>query len=112
MAETFQRAQAALVTTGTDVYGVPAGTDNRAVVLSVLVANVDGTNAASVTCKVKDSGGNVIAGSTIANTISISADGSLELIPNKLILKDGQKLHLIASADGDLEATVSVLEIT
>ena len=112
MAETFNRAQAALVTTGSDVYIAPSGTGTRVVVLSVLVANVDGTNAATVSARLKNSAGNDIGGAMFANTISIPADASLELIANKLVMKEGEKLHLVAGADGDLEATVSVLEIT
>ena len=112
MAETFNRAQAALVTTGTDVFTAPSASGNRVVVLSVLVANVDGTNAATVSARLKNSANNDIPGAQFANTISIPADASLELIANKLVMKEGEKLHLVASADGDLEATVSVLEIT
>jgi hypothetical protein len=113
MAETFNRASNAITTAGVDVYSAPnnAATD-RAVVLSIMVANVDGANAADVTCRLKTSAGNDIAGGLIAKTISVPADSTLELVANKLILKNGEKIHLVASADGDLEATVSVLEIS
>ena len=112
MAETFNRASAALTSTNTtDVYQAPTGAStDRAVVLSCLVANVDGTNAADITLTITDSSDVAIA--KIANTISVPADSTLEAIPNKLILKQGEKIRAQASAASDLEVTVSALEIT
>lgn len=113
MAETFNRASAAITTTAVDVYSCPStASSDRAVVLSVMIANVDGTDNADVTAFIKDSGGNAIAGAKLANTIQVQADSSLELIANKLILKNGETLALQANVDNRLEATVSVLEIT
>lgn len=112
MAETFNRASAALSTTSiTDVYQAPnvANTD-RAVILSCLVANVDGTNSADITLTITDSADASIA--KIANTIQVPADSTLEAIPNKLILKRGEKIRATASAVDDLHVTVSALEIT
>ena len=113
MAEVFNRASADITASGIDIYAAPnnASTD-RAVVLSIMVANIDGTNAADVSCHLKDGAGNSIAGSTLASTISVPADSTLELIANKLVLKNGDTIRLSASADGDLQATVSVLEIS
>jgi antitoxin component of RelBE/YafQ-DinJ toxin-antitoxin module len=112
MAETFNRASASLTaTTITDVYQAPnVAATNRAVVLSCLVANVDGVNAADITLTITDSSNTVIA--RIANTIQVPADSTLEAIPNKLILKQGEKIRATASAANDLEVTISALEIT
>lgn len=112
MAEAFNRASVALSTTSiTDVYQAPnTAAGNRAIVLSCLVANVDGTAAADITVTITDSSDNAIA--KLANTIPVPADSSLELIANKLVLKQGEKLRATASAGGDLEVTVSSLEIT
>jgi hypothetical protein len=112
MAETFNRASAALTTTNiTDVYQAPnvAATD-RAIILSCLVANVDGVNAADITLTISDSADVAIA--KIANTIQVPADSTLEAIPNKLILKRGEKIRATASAANDLEVTISAMEIT
>lgn len=112
MPDTFNRASVALTTTTiTDVYQAPnvAATD-RAIVLSCLVANVDGINNATVTIDITNSSNTAIA--KIANTISVPADSSLEVVANKLVLKQGEKLRATASAGGDLEVTVSALEIT
>lgn len=112
MAETFNRASAVLSSTNiTDVYQAPnAAATNRAVILSCLVSNVDGTNAADITLTITSSSDTAIA--RIANTVQVPADSTLEAIPNKLILKQGEKIRATASAANDLEVTVSALEIT
>jgi hypothetical protein len=111
MAETFNRASVALTTTSiTDVYQAPNVADtDRAIVLSCLVANVDGTNAADITITITNSANTVV--SRIANTIGVPADASLEVIPNKLVLKRGEKLRATASVASRLEVTISALEI-
>jgi hypothetical protein len=111
MAETFNRASVALSTTTiTDVYQAPnvAGTD-RAIVLSCLVANVDGATPCNVTIDITNASNTKIA--TLASTVAVPADASLEVIVNKLVLKQGEKIRATASAASDLEVTVSALEI-
>jgi len=112
MAENFNNASVKLTTTSaTDIYQAPTGNAaDRAIVLSCLVANVDGTNNAQVTVVVTDGSNNVL--STLASTITVPADASLEVIANKLILKQSQKVRATASAANDLEVTLSALEIT
>ena len=112
MAETFNNASVKLTTTSaTDIYQAPTGNaGDRAIVLSCLVANVDGTNNADITITITD-GSNAVL-STLASTIPVPADASLEVIANKVILKQSQKIRATASAADDLEVTVSALEIT
>jgi hypothetical protein len=112
MAETFNNASVKLTTTSaTDIYQAPtANAGDRAIVLSCLVANVDGSAAADITITVTD-GSNAVL-STLASTITVPADASLEVIANKLILKQSQKIRATASAASDLEVTLSALEIT
>jgi hypothetical protein len=112
MAETFNNASVKLTTTNvTDIYQAPTGNaGDRAIVLSCLVANVDGTNPANITITVTDGSDNVQ--STLVSTITVPADSSLEVIANKLILKQSQKVRATASAASDLEVTLSALEIT
>ena len=112
MTETFNRASVALTTTSiTDAYQAPnIAASDRAIVLSCLVANVDGTAASDVTITITDSANAVI--SRLASTISVPPDASLEVIANKLVLKRGEKLRATASTASDLEVTVSALEIT
>jgi hypothetical protein len=112
MAETFNNASVKLTTTSaTDIYQAPTGNAaDRAIVLSCLVANVDGTNNADITITITD-GSNAVL-STLASTITVPADASLEVIANKVILKQSQKIRATASAASDLEVTLSALEVT
>jgi len=112
MAETFNNASVKLTTTNaTDLYQAPtsAATD-RAIVLSCLVANVDGSSAVTITIALTDSSNAVL--STLASTIAVPADASIEIIPNKVVMKQSQKLRATAGAANDVEITVSALEIT
>ena len=112
MAETFNNASVKLTnTSATDIYQAPTGNAaDRAIVLSCLVANVDGTSSAEITITVTDGSNTVL--STLASTITVPADASLEVIANKLILKQSQKIRATASAANDLEVTLSALEVT
>jgi len=112
MAETFNNASVKLTTTSaTDIYQAPTGNAaDRAIVLSCLVANVDGSTTAYITITVTD-GSNAVL-STLASTIAVPADASLEVIANKLILKQSQKIRATASVASDLEVTLSALEVT
>jgi hypothetical protein len=112
MAETFNRASVALATaTITDVYQAPntANTD-RAIVLSCLVANVNGFANTAVTIDITDSANTAVA--KIVSTVVVPADATLEVIPNKLVLKRGEKLRATAQNASHLDVTVSALEIT
>lgn len=112
MAETFNRSSTKLSSTSiTDIYQAPNNaSSNRAVILSVMLANVDGATAVDMTVAVTDSSNTEL--SKIANTISVPADSTLELISNKLVLKQGEKLRATAGAANDCDVTVSVLELT
>jgi len=113
MAETFNSANVKLTTTNaTDIYQayLTGNAADRAIVLSCLVANVDGVDAAGITITVTDGSNNVL--STLASTITVPADASLEVIANKLILKPSQKVRATATTANDLEVTLSALEIT
>lgn len=112
MAESFNRSSTQIATTGiTDVYSAPSGNAaDRAVILSCIAANVDGSNAVDISLQVTTSGDSKL--SSIAHTITVPADSSLELVANKVILKQGEKLRAIASAASGIDMTVSALEVT
>lgn len=111
MANTFNNAQVALSTTSvTDVYQAPTSSGNVSIVLSIMVANVDGTNSADISI-IKTNSSDTEQ-SRLAHTIPVPADTSLEVIANKLVLKAGEKIRAQASASSDLVVTVSALEIT
>ena len=112
MAETFNNASVKLTSTNaTDLYQAPtSAAADRAIVLSCLVANVDGTNNAEITLWIANSSDTQL--SILASTIPVPADSSVELIPNKVVLTQGQKLRAQAGTANDLHVTISVLEIT
>jgi hypothetical protein len=111
MPNTFNNAQVSLTTTNvTDLYQAPASTGNVAIVLSIMVSNVDGTASADISIIKTDSSNT--EQSRLAHTIPVPSDTSLEVVANKLVLKAGEKLRAQASAANDLVVTVSALEIT
>ena len=112
MAETFNRVSTALTTTGiTDVYLAPSGNAaDRTIVLGCVAANINGISAVDVSVDITTSGNTKL--SSYARTITVPADSSLELVANKLVLKQGEKLRATASAASGIDFTVSALEIT
>ena len=111
MSETFNNASVKLTTTNaTDLYQAPTGSSSdRAIVLSCLVANVDSASNVDITITLTDGSNNVQ--STLASTVTVPFGASLEVIPNKVVMKQSQKLRATASAANDAEVTVSALEI-
>ena len=81
---------------------------------SIVIANVDGTSAADITVNIYSAaalGGTAIA---IASTISVPPDASL-IVTDKttmFYLLENQSIGALASASGDLVATISFEEIT
>jgi hypothetical protein len=110
MANTFNSTQLAVTTVTTDLYQAPTGTGNVSVVMSCIAANVNGGASADFTLIKTDSANTVQ--SHIVFTVPVPADTSLECIPNKVVLKAGEKLRASASANVYIQATASVLEIT
>jgi hypothetical protein len=47
----------------------------------------------------------------LANTITVPADSSVELLSNKLILTSGRKLSMSASSSGKLDVSISFVEV-
>ena len=77
---------------------------------TIIIANIDGTNAATVTMGIIKRGGSVVH---FAKTISIPADASLTLIDKNsgLYLEYEDILEGGASAASDLTYTISYEEI-
>ena len=72
---------------------------------TILVANVDGSNAADITIEVSvDNGSNFVA---IAKTISVPADATLSFLENPIYLDETDLLYFTASAANDLTYFVS-----
>ena len=77
---------------------------------SIIVANMDGSSAASVTMGVIKSGGSVVL---FASTIAVPADATLVLIDknSSFYLEEGDILEGGASANSDLTYTISYEEL-
>ena len=103
------------ITTNTTIYQVPIGTDSS-VVHSIYIANIDGTNAATVNIEVSTDGAGSANFFHVAKTVQVPADSSLILdkpinLRNANNASAGDLIRATASATGDLEAFVSVLQI-
>jgi hypothetical protein len=112
MAEVFQRASVALPTTDEAlVYQAPNNQEaDRAISLSCLASNVDGDLPAEVSLILKTAN-NVVLSRT-AYRIQVPARATLEMLPNRVVLKRGDKVFAQASLGNRIEVTFSALEIT
>ena len=103
-----KNAAGAVTTSRATAVDVPA--DKVAKINTILIANIDGTNAADVTIEVSiDDGSNYVA---IAKTISVPADATLSFLENPIYLDETDILAVTASANSDLTYFVSYEEIT
>ena len=103
-----KNAAGAITTSRASAVDVPA--EKVAKINTILIANIDGTNAADVTIEVSiDNGSNYVA---IAKTISVPADATLLFLENPIFLDETDLLAVTASANSDLTYFVSYEEIT
>ena len=104
----------AVLTTATQLASNAASSGKVFKINSIVIANIDGTSAADVTVNIYSAaalGGTPLA---IASTISVPADASL-IVTDKttmFYLLENQSIGALASAAGDLVATISFEEIT
>ena len=77
---------------------------------TIIIANIDGTNAATVTMGIIKSGGSVVL---FASTIAVPADATLVLIDknSSFYLQEGDILEGGAGANSDLTYTISYEEL-
>lgn len=107
MASTFKTAAAAILATRTDVYTAGAGI--TAVVHGIHVSNIDGTNAATVDIEFYDSSATTYF--HLGKTLPVPA-GSTMVFEKPVNLETGDKISITASAANDIEAVLSVLELS
>jgi len=84
-------------------------TADSTIILSILVANTDGTTAADVTVTRKNSA-SVNVG-FLAFTIAVPGDSNLDVLGNKFILPSGEKLAISSSTSGALDAHFSYVVV-
>jgi hypothetical protein len=101
---------AALTTTLTTVLLANSAASGKVYkVNSIMVANVDGTNAADVTVDINTAAGGGGTSYALASTISVPADATLNLIDknSSFYLMEDKSIIGGASANGDLEIIIS-----
>lgn len=78
---------------------------------SLIISNVDGTNAADITATVYKNQTNEFH---LAKTISVPADSTLVIVSKdtSIYLEENDSIRLTASANSDLEAVCSYEEIS
>ena len=109
MANVFQRVDAALGTGFATAYTVPGST--TAILIGLRLTNIDGTNSVNVEVKCGASGS---TRHLIGVGTPLPAGSSLSCLEGgeKLVLEAAEIIEVKASATGDAEAKISILEIS
>ena len=92
-------------TTTTDI--ITCASDKLVKVNSIIVANIDGTNAADVTVYFYDN--NLSHRTAIADAVTVPAKSTLVVIgkDSPIYLEESDQIEAGASANGDLHLTIS-----
>lgn len=107
---TGKTAVANVTTTASDIVTNSAASGKVFKVNSLVISNVDGTNAADITASVYRSSVEY----KLAHLISVPATSTLVVVgkDTSLYLEEGDSIRITASADGDLQAVCSYEEIS
>jgi hypothetical protein len=110
MAEEFKNKTLDVTNVAQSIYTCPAAT--TAIVITLRITNVDGVADDTITAEVNDSSETLTA--EIAHLMTVPAKSSLELAgTSKIVLEAGDDIELTGgAASGDIEAFLSVLEIS
>jgi hypothetical protein len=98
----------AVLTSDTDIYTC-TGSGKQATVHALFLSNIDGTNSVTVTVKVYDASATATA--TIMKDAVIEVGNTISF-DKPINLQENDKIQVSAGATGDVEAFVSILEIT
>ena len=107
---TGKTTYAALTTTLTTVLLANSAASGKVFKInSIMVANVDGTNAADVTVDINTAAAGSGTSYALASTISVPADATLNLVDknSSFYLMEDKSIVGGASANGDLEIIIS-----
>ena len=109
----LKNAKGALTTAAATIVNNAASSNLAVKVVSLYVANIDGTNDATTTVNVyseDDVGGTATA---IASTVNVPADSTIVIIDENspIYLEEDMSLGGLASANGDLVFVASYQEI-
>ena len=107
---TINAKNAAGAITTSRASAVDVAAEKVAKINTILIANIDGSNAADITIEVSiNNGSDYFA---IGSTISVPADSTLSFLENPIYLDETDILAVTASANSDLTYFVSYEEIT
>ncbi len=109
---TAKSVQAALTTTLTTEILANASSSNKVFKINnIIVANIDGTNAADASVAITKSGGSPVM---IASTVSVPADATLVVVDKNtaLYLEEGDNIEAGAGAASDLTITINYEELS
>jgi hypothetical protein len=100
-------------TSATQVVSNAASSGKAYLLDSLIVSNVDGTNAADITIDLFASATNTGTATKIAHTVTVPADATLIVISkeNPLSLMEAQSIYATASAADDLHVVASWKEL-
>lgn len=105
MTNTFKSYGANLVSSGnTTVYTTPAG--KTAILILAQAVNIN-TASANVTLLTSINGN-----TELIKNFTIPANDAASLITGKLVIEESQSLYAVASSNGQLKLTISLLEST
>ena len=107
MANTVKNAGVAVGNTRTTVYTCPGST--QAVVNAVYLSNIDGVNSVDASIECTTDGGSTYF--YIGKTLPVPADSTL-VLDKPVNLEANDILAVTASATGDLQCVIGILEIT
>ena len=116
MANAFKNAGVAIGSSATTIYQTPIGV-NSSVVHSIYIANIDGTNAATVNIEVSTDGAGSANFFHVAKTVQVPADSTLILdkpinLFNTNNASAGDLMRATADTALRLECFISILEIS
>jgi hypothetical protein len=104
----------ALTTSAQTLVNNAASSGKAIIVLSLVIANIDGTNAADVTVNRYVEDDVTGAATAIVSTVSVPADSSLVVIDKNtpVVLEEDDSIGGLASANSDLVAHFSYVELS
>lgn len=107
---TGKTAVANVSTTAADIVTNSAASNKVFKINSLVISNIDGTNAADITASVLRSSVEY----KLAHTIAVPADATLVVISKdtQIYLEEGDSIRLTASANSDLQAVCSYEELS
>jgi hypothetical protein len=110
---TFKNAKGALTTSAATIVNNAVSSNLAIKIISLYIANVDGTNSADVTINVYDQDDVGGTGTAIVSTVAVAADATVVVIDESspIYLTEDMSLGGLASATGDLVYVASYQEI-